>query len=77
MTVKDKKPKDIEKVRWEVGVRDRGLGNIDFAVITKEKESRLVVECYAHGPDGHSLTSHIVELHNASLKKGKKPNADT
>lgn len=67
-----KEPKPIQDVKWAIGVRDRGLGHVDFAVITGDKECRLVVECYSHGPDGHDLAGHIVELHNAELKrKGK------
>lgn len=67
-----KEPKSIKDVPWQVGVRDRGMGNVDFGVITKEKKMRDVVECWHHGPNGHDMASYIAELHNAELKKKGK-----
>lgn len=58
-----KEQKRIQRCLWTVGVRDRGLGRCDFAVITR-KTGTLVVECLSH-----DLAGHIVEAHNEFLKK--------
>jgi hypothetical protein len=52
-------------VKWAVGFRDRGHGHGDYAVITASK-GELVVEC-----DFLGMAKHIVDAHNATLKKRK------
>lgn len=47
---------------WKLGFKDRGLGHIDFGIITKKEE--LIV-----GNMDGSIAEHIVEIHNKYLKE--------
>ena len=52
--------KTVTKQDWFVGLRDRGMGRGDFAVMTKfNGKDILVVECPCR-----EIADHIVNIHN-------------
>lgn len=53
------------KVLWEVGVMSRGMGRNSYAVIAKDEDKSVIVEC----GDRKDIADRIVNLHNGNLEK--------
>lgn len=55
--------KTVIKRKWFVGVNDRGMGRVDFAVLAKFKGQRIVIiECSCR-----EIANHICLWHNKSV----------